>query len=169
MNYAFKNGTSYRGAKDPNKIGRALEQIRKSNDGKLKPADVVDRARAETSPLHPIFTWDDTAAAEEYRRWEARELIRQVVIVHPETKESAPAFVNVSVEEGRYYQSSGVLVENVDEYQSALELATRKLKEAARSLDDLKRLSASRDDRMALLAIAMQALGTVQETIQRLQ
>ncbi|MCZ2076563.1 MAG: hypothetical protein LC130_16395 [Bryobacterales bacterium] len=175
MIYKFRSGaSSFRGLKNPAQVGKALERIRKQNEGQLKPGDVVEAARPENSVLHPGFTWDDTEAAEEYRKWEARELVRQIVVVHPETDEEAPAFIHVSVagDEGgknRYYQSSAVLVDRPDEYQSALECAMRKLKEASRAFEDIKRLCSDRDDRMALLAVAMEALSTVQVTVQRLQ
>lgn len=42
--------------------------------------DVVDAARSELSPIHEIFEWDDTVAAENYRVWQARKLIATVKV-----------------------------------------------------------------------------------------
>lgn len=46
--------------------------------GELTPALVVDVARNREHPLHKRFEWDDTLAAEKYRREQAHDLIRSV-------------------------------------------------------------------------------------------
>lgn len=69
-------------------------------DGVLVPAIVVDEARPETAPLHAHFTWDDSEAAEEWRREEARRLIRNFRIVVEDAKPSEPAQVSISIAEG---------------------------------------------------------------------
>lgn len=60
-----------------------LERIRLAAGGLLRPADVVAAARDPKSPLHSHFEWDDGAAAEAYRLWQARQLIRAVVTIMP--------------------------------------------------------------------------------------
>ena len=70
-----------------------LEQIRKANDGELRPADVVEFARNPDTALHSRFTWDDDKAAAEYRLWQARELIRVVVQLHPKTNKKMRVYV----------------------------------------------------------------------------
>ena len=65
-----------------------LETIRQNNDGVLNPHDVVEYARPDNSLLHTHFEWDDEKASEQYRLWQARQLISLVVTtVAPETKE----------------------------------------------------------------------------------
>jgi hypothetical protein len=44
-------------------------------DGRIFPEDVVESARDENSPIHNKFEWDDTTAGQEYRLWQARQLI----------------------------------------------------------------------------------------------
>ena len=58
-----------------------------SKGGKLTPAQVVEAAKDEASPIHECFTWDDSVAAAAYRIEQARELIRRVRIevVYEET------------------------------------------------------------------------------------
>lgn len=48
--------------------------------GALTPSVVVDEARNPESPLHHRFVWDDSEAAEAYRRVQAAHLIRSVHI-----------------------------------------------------------------------------------------
>jgi hypothetical protein len=54
--------------------------------GKLTPALVVDVARDSQHPLHDRFEWNDTVAAENYRRHRAHELIRSVRICYTSTR-----------------------------------------------------------------------------------
>lgn len=49
-----------------------------NKEGKLTPTEVIESARAKTSPLHSLFEWDNGRAADSYRIQQARELIRTV-------------------------------------------------------------------------------------------
>lgn len=76
----------------------ALKAIAKRDGGFLRPQAVVDEARAEESPLHGAFEWDDGVAAEKYRLDQAQRLIRSFR-VEIETEQGAvevSCFVNVS-------------------------------------------------------------------------
>lgn len=48
--------------------------------GRLTAEQVVQFAADKASPLHPLFTWDDKAAAAEHRLDQARRLIREVYV-----------------------------------------------------------------------------------------
>lgn len=52
----------------------------RAQHGRLTPEIVVDEARPEEHPLHARFEWNDTVAAEQWRREQASELIRSVKI-----------------------------------------------------------------------------------------
>jgi hypothetical protein len=58
-----------------------LQKIAKANGGLLNPPDIVEYARNPRTELHKRFEWDNTKAAEEYRLWQAREVIRVIVSV----------------------------------------------------------------------------------------
>jgi hypothetical protein len=49
--------------------------------GELTAESVVAAASSPASPLHSFFEWDDSAAAREYRKVQARALIRRVTVV----------------------------------------------------------------------------------------
>lgn len=55
-----------------------LVQIADDLSGLLKPSKVVEDAREPTSPLHPLFDWNDSSAAHTARLDTARRLIRSV-------------------------------------------------------------------------------------------
>jgi len=65
---------------------KVLTKIAKSNGGVLKVTDVLEEARKEDSVLHRYFEWDDTEAAERYRREQARALIQRCRIQLVETE-----------------------------------------------------------------------------------
>jgi Mor family transcriptional regulator len=73
MIYKWKTGSRFHA--DAQIIGEALERI------PLKTAEtVVETAREKTSSLHDCFEWDDTVAACEHRKDQARLLLRSIVI-----------------------------------------------------------------------------------------
>lgn len=79
----------------------ALKAIAARNDGLLRPADVVEEARDENSPLHGAFCWDDTEAARLYRLDQAQRLIRKFKVVIEESKGKTievPVFIGVSTD-----------------------------------------------------------------------
>lgn len=90
--------------------GRSLKQVKviaaelrriQTEQSVITPASVVETARDESSPLHGCFEWDNRKAADNYRLWQARMLIRSVYIVDSSDKNAQPvrAFVNVIPEE----------------------------------------------------------------------
>jgi hypothetical protein len=77
-----------------------LEVIRNKTGGALQPADVVKFARNPKTALHGAFCWDDGEAAEQYRLWQARQVIRVCVTVREEV-EGPPVRAYVSLQEDR--------------------------------------------------------------------
>jgi len=77
----------------------ALKAIAARNNGLLRPADVVEEARDENSPLHSAFCWDDSEAARLFRLDQAQRLIRKFKVVVEESKGKVvevPVFIGVS-------------------------------------------------------------------------
>lgn len=58
--------------------------------GELTPALVVDVARDDRHPLHTKFEWNNTIAAERYRRQQAHELIKSVRLTYQSPKTGQP-------------------------------------------------------------------------------
>ena len=101
-----------------------LERIR-NKYGTLKPELVVNESRSKRAVLHSIFTWDDAAAAEKWRREQARGLIKNIVVVVNEETVTCTvrAFVNVRPAEGdkRSYTPINEAVLNDVAYKDLLE------------------------------------------------
>lgn len=131
MRYTFRNGG------DAQAVGETLETLRLEH-GRLTPIAVVEIASDERSPIHKYFTWDDSTAANEYRLWEARSLIRSVTVT-VEEREPVSAFVNVRAD-GQYYQSVEVLATNDTEYSAAVRDAGRRLASAKAGYEELQHI-----------------------------
>lgn len=128
--------------------------------GAVTPAGVVEAARPEQAPLHPVFEWDDAVAAEQHRLWQARQLIRTVVI-RTESGAVEPAYVHVTTSDGDgQYLPTRVVVQDVDLFESAVDELVGKIRGLQRAVSTLERLSreAGRDDRIEPVLVAAQAL-----------
>lgn len=66
-------------------------------EGNLSTDEVLKRASDESSLIHKYFTWDDSDAANEYRRMQARQIIRRVPVVylHNGVEKTIPRFVSI--------------------------------------------------------------------------
>ena len=80
--------------------GEHLQQIQEE-EGVITPSIIVDRNRDEDAPLHRCFDWNDKTAAEEYRKVQAREILRFIVVTKEDAdeEEAEPmrAFLHVQV------------------------------------------------------------------------
>jgi len=65
-----------------------LTIIKDMNGGLLDPAHVVDHARDPKSALHSRFEWNNGKAAEQYRIWQARQIISSFKVIPYELKGS---------------------------------------------------------------------------------
>lgn len=79
-------------------VGKHFEKVEKKY-GELTSVNVLESARPEKSPIHSLFEWNDTQAAEKYRLEQASKLIVNLS-VEVQTEDKKPlicrAFVNVS-------------------------------------------------------------------------
>lgn len=89
-------------------VSEELELIRSRNSGVIYPADVVQFARDESTALHSKFEWNDGDAAEKYRLWQAREIIRASVTILP--RNNQPIQTYVSLKHDRYTTTGGSAV-----------------------------------------------------------
>lgn len=94
----------------------------------FSPEQIVEAAKDEKSELHKCFTWDDTVAAENWRKHQARVLVAQLV-VKTETSDSEPVSVRViaSTSARSEYKPVVKLLEVEQDYADLLARATREL------------------------------------------
>lgn len=115
---------------DPEIVGKTIDRIAQQNGGICHPQDLVDAARSPRNPLHPLFEWDDEAAAELYRRDQARQVIRIIRPVMADTGERAshPAYVHVNINGHDGYMRSDTARSQDDIWSEVLDGALQQLK-----------------------------------------
>lgn len=82
----WKNNANTGGVKAADAY-KAIEEIREKCGGELSAEDVLEQAKRKSHTLHPVFEWDDTRAAKEHRKTQARSLLRSIEIVYEERPE----------------------------------------------------------------------------------
>lgn len=113
--------------------GKCYEEIQQIGD-EVKPEQVLDKARDETSELHKCFDWDDSTAAEKYRLYQARNVINHLIVVQQEVEEPVkePVKFRVMLKNDRKpesgYKQTIVMVKDEDEYKKLLEQAYNELR-----------------------------------------
>lgn len=65
---------------------KLLTKMARQNGGVLKVEDVLEKAKDPESILHKHFEWDDTEAAAQFRKQQARSLIARCKITLVETQ-----------------------------------------------------------------------------------
>jgi hypothetical protein len=153
--YEWKPDARY--SANPQVVGERLEAIRVAHGGDLHPADVVEDARADASPLHPLFQWDDNIAAEEYRKEQARHIIRHITVVFerpPAKAKTVRAFVSIQRQEETAYTSVQEAMSHADLRAQVVKQAWRELQGWRQRYQDLQELAsifAAMDDAGASL------------------
>lgn len=127
-------------------VGEEIEKLSQGDAG-CKPEQVVESARNEASPLHPLFTWDDSEAASKYRLHEARNVVNalKVTVMVQDREVNAPAFVSVghtseNHERGEGYRPVMVVVQDeqfANEAKAEALSRLRALRQRYASLGDL--------------------------------
>lgn len=124
-----------------------LQRIAGTHGGMLHAADVVESARNPQSILHSRFQWDDSVAAEHYRLFQARQLIRVVVtyIGDDQAGKLTRAYVSLTPDRtraagGGYHRVNAVL-EDDSRRDRMLEDALIELSRFRRKYSDLRELA----------------------------
>lgn len=108
----------------------------------VKPEEIVDKARDESTELHKCFEWDDTKAAERYRLHQARQIVCHLIIKEVDNapqKHEVRVFYKTDNTEG--YKSVEYIMRNENEYQKLLERALSELSSFKKKYSTLKELN----------------------------
>lgn len=148
--YGAGSATLNVNSKQAQQVGEELERLSKSLRGHLTPRDVLDAAKAKQSPLHDIFEWDDSTAAERFRIFQARNLIRliriDIELPNPRTKVievyNFPAHASLPTKDGgRAYVSQSKFKTNDDMIAILANETLEQLSRLTKRLDAFKALS----------------------------
>lgn len=109
---------------DAQKVAEEIEEI----GAEVTPAQILEKARDGKTELHKCFEWDDTAAAEKFRLYQARQVVCHLVIKEVEGKrEQQPIRVFHKTERSGGYKPFSVIVKNPTEYEMLLARAREEL------------------------------------------
>ena len=125
MVYSWKEGTRYK--TDANIAGAVCAEMEAA--GTLTAGNLVEASRPKDAPLHKEFEWNNTKAAEEWRKHQARNIIHSLVLVtEPGTdSESVRAFFKIETRSNNY-ESTVAIVRDENKYESLKAAALRELK-----------------------------------------
>lgn len=117
-----------------------LDNLYIDNQHKLTAEVVVDSARDKESPIHPFFEWNNTKAGEEWRKQQARNMIRAVHVVKSDRESQQREYVHVRVpSNGAYYKKTTEVVEDPSELSIVVHDLAGKLEGIQRMLDNLSK------------------------------
>lgn len=165
--FVLRNGCRSNGV-SAQTVASELSNIYVTN-GQLTAPLVVDSARPEEAPLHPIFEWDDSKAGELYRHDQARNVIRSVSLSNAVTKTEIPVYVHVPDAKSPAYHPVTVVVKSITQYELAFgELI--KLVESARKATETLRFAAERSgdgdiEKLARINLVLIAMQTAQSAV----
>ena len=122
-----------------------LRRLSQENDGVLTPEAVVEAARPEDSVLHGKFEWEDSTAAHNWRLFQARNLLRVVVIyIGPPTNQiCTPVFVSLTpdrINEGGGYREIETVLSSAEQREQLLADAVEEMRCFRRKYATLKEL-----------------------------
>ena len=117
---------------DPEKCYAEITEI----GDEVTPEQLVEKGKDPGTELSKCFTRDDTEAANKYRLWEARQILRQlIVITRPDPEDEAEKneptqfrlMMKNETSHGAGYKQTLVMVRDEDEYQKLLNMALEEL------------------------------------------
>ena len=100
----------------------------KSQGDAVTPEAIVEYARDENTELHKCFEWDDTKAAEAWRKSQARTICGSLVVVE-EKEEKEPISFRILQHDSQEhaYKPVTLILQNEDEYKRLVNRAKAEL------------------------------------------
>ena len=124
---------------DANAAGKQFEELERTVG--LTAKSVLNANRAEGTPLHNEFEWNDSTAAENYREIQAAKMIRAICVdVETSENEVVPVRAFFRTQESAGYESLQVIVKNSDKRAELLATALKEMNAFIRKYEILKEL-----------------------------
>jgi len=171
---------NYRGTSkvDADDAAKVLDSIFQ-RDRCIQAQAVVDEARPKASPIHEGFEWRDNVAANEHRKWQARNMVRSIEVIQPQEPAEQSSVETVEVQTAYTFAGNGnsktpsgyypteVVKQDFDLFHRAMQDAQKALRSAENRVNDLKRIAKESDhpEQMAQIVIAAKSLATAQAAL----
>ena len=124
--YAWKDRVPFKS--DPEKAHMVMEDLEEK--GTLNAQTLVDVSREEGTVLHDDFEWNDAVAGEEWRKEQARLMMRSLVVIEiKEQKPMPPQRVFFNIPENKSnYESLQVILKSESKTESLVKQALQELR-----------------------------------------
>lgn len=109
------------------------------SEGRLTAKNLLDANRPEDAPLHGVFDWNDSTAAESWRTHQARNVINSLVVV-AEQAEPVRGFFKIERSESTYHSLS-TIIRSESKTEALLREALGELEAFKRKYNTLKQLT----------------------------
>ena len=137
MEAKWKDGFASLHKADANTVANEILSLQDAT-----PRNIVDMARDEKTELHKCFEWNDEKAADEYRLFQARQVVCHLVIKQEDRpQEQTEVRFFYKAEAGVGYTPSCTIVRNEDSYTQLLMRAREELLAFKRKYSMLEELS----------------------------
>ena len=117
----WKSGSRY--SADAQKVADEILAIGES----ATTAEILEKARDETTELHKCFDWDDAQAAEKWRLQQARHIVCSLVIKEKAETPQPEVRVFFKTDNESGYKPTVLILQDKDEYQKLLARALAEL------------------------------------------
>ena len=123
MVYEWRKGSRIRA--DAAQAAQVMQRL--ADADQLNAQALVEVSRPTDAPLHGSFEWDDTAAASEWRKHQARHIMGSLVVrTEDSTEEPVRMFVQIA-SKGSDYQPLELVMRQRDTRQELLDQALGEL------------------------------------------
>lgn len=113
--YKWKEGSRIKA--DPELAAQVLDKL--ASENRLNAESVVDVSKPKDAVLHDDFEWNDKKAALEYRKDQARYIMRSLVLIEETEPDSAPIRYCFQIEEKTSnYTPINVIMQNSDSVEA---------------------------------------------------
>lgn len=161
MVYEWASGTVVRA--EAQLVGGEIESIEIKT-----PEAIIDKARDESTELHRCFEWDDSIAAHEHRKEQARYILNhlRVIIKREDAKEPeksaviVKAYESVTVNNERVYMDVKKCLSDDELRSQVLARLKKQINESIKLLHDYNYLIERSVDYADELRGILQAIGT---------
>ena len=111
------------------------------------PEQIVDFARDENTELHKCFQWDDSIAAESWRKQQARQIVQSLVVVVETEEYKAQTYRLIEHDSiNSAYKPVTLMIQELDQYTALLEQAKKDLRVFTAKYKSLTELSSVIED-----------------------
>lgn len=116
-----------------------VTELEKINSDSITPEQIVNVARDENSLLHQFFEWNDSIAAEKYRKIQAQQMLCRITYIVEDNDEPKRYYHNFTYSTHEYHPVQ-YFYQHKDAYEELKKRAKDYLDGAVKRFSDIKEL-----------------------------